>query len=701
MKCTLKNDGIKTYFDVDGKAVYPAMFGSYNIMTDNVTDAKNNGMKAIMFPVYAGDEGINMESGLRPFYKNFFKGYGKYDFSPVEELLEIICSDVNEELYLVPRVCLEPPKWWQKANPDEVARDYRGEPQRECFTSEKWRKDMTEALFALIDYFNNSKWKDKIIGIHVAAGGTEEWAYQARYHNQFYDYSEPNRKAYIKWLENKYKTVKNLSKAWGETISDFADVQFPKPIERRYAKKGFLRNKKDDMPVLDFYDFHNIAEAETIEYFCKQVKEYTNNEKITGVFYGYTYTVTYSRKGTHALEYVLKSPYVDYVSTTNIGSGAGDPWYFSCAVKSAQLHNKMYIAEADMKTHLRKPLSMTMPHAAPDNDWYSRGAWLINEVDDRTLQNSIVMMKKALLRVATAKCGMWWYDHFGGYFKEDNLLYVISKSTEILENQKHDYLKADVAYLLDETGYKYYTYDERPFQDAVVQLGIDISAAGFPYDCYLLSDIEEDNFPADDYKLFIIRAGIDVSDETKAAIEKKLKNKNKTVLWLHNSSCYDSSLCGFELNHELGHIEKAVYKKEVYNGNGLETLQFKDDNGYVLSRFEESGDPAVIWRDMGDWASVYYLPLEMNTHLLREIALLSGVHLYNLTDDYVFAGGEYVGLCVRGRNEGGYKRLNLPERGFKATNALTGEELPVNDMFIDFKLDNPGIILIHLSKDDE
>ena len=701
MKCTLKKDGIQMYFDVDGKALYPSMFGSYNIMESNVGDAKKSNLKVIMFPVYAGDEGINMESGLRPFQKNFFKGYGKYDFSDVERLLEIICSDVNEEIYMLPRVCLEPPKWWQEENPDEVARDYRGEPQRECFTSEKWRKDMTEALFALIDYFNNSKWKDKIIGIHVAAGGTEEWPYQARYHNQVYDYSEPNRKAYIKWLQNKYKTVKNLSKAWGEMVSDFADIQFPKPIERTRAKKGFLRNQKDDMPVLDFYDFHNWAVADSIDYFCKQVKEYTNNEKITGVFYGYTYTVTYSRKGTHALEYVLKSPYVDYVSTTNIGSGAGGPWYFSCAVRSAYLHNKMYIAESDMKTHLRKPLGIMMPHAAPDNDWYSRGAWLLKEDDDRCLADSISMMRRSLLRVATANCGVWWYDHFGGYFAHEKLLEVMAKTTEMLVNQKHDYLKADVAYLLDETGYKYYAYDERPFQDAVVKLGSDINAAGFAYDNYLLSDIEEDNFPVDQYKLFIIRAGVGISDKTKAAIEKKLKNKNKTVLWLHNSSCYDSSLCGFELNHEIGHIEKAVYKNEVYNDNGLETLQFKDDNGFVLSRFEESGNPAVIWRDMGDWASVYYLPLEMNTHLMREIALLSGVHLYNLTDDHIFAGGEYVGITVRYDHEAGYKRINLPERGFKATNALTGEEIPVNDMFIDLKMNERETILIHLSKDDK
>jgi len=76
------------------------------------------------------------------------------------------------------------------------------------------------------------------------------------------------------------------------------------------------------------------------------------------------------------------------------------------------------------------------------------------------------------------------------------------------------------------------------------------------------------------------------------------------------------------------------------------------------------------------------------------------VHLYNLTDDYVFAGGEYVGLCVKSSNEGGYKRINLPERGFKATNVLTGEEIPVNDMFIDVKMKEKETIVIHIEKSE-
>lgn len=63
-----------------------------------------------MFPIYAGDKGINMETGLRPFYDNFFKGYGKYDFSVVDRLLQIIAPNGENGIYIIPRLCIEPPR---------------------------------------------------------------------------------------------------------------------------------------------------------------------------------------------------------------------------------------------------------------------------------------------------------------------------------------------------------------------------------------------------------------------------------------------------------------------------------------------------------------------------------------------------------------------------------------------------------------
>ena len=92
---------------------------------------------------------------------------------------------------------------------------------------------------------------------------------------------------------------------------------------------------------------------------------------------------------------------------------------------------------------------------------------------------------------------------------------------------------------------------------------------------------------------------------------------------------------------------------------------------------------------------VYSVHLAPPSRLLQQIALLSGVHLYNITNDIVYAGGEYIGLLAM---QDGYRRLNLPARGYRAENALTGESIRVNDMFIDIKMNAGDNVLIRLRK---
>ena len=361
MKCTLTKDNLKYYFDIDGKKLEPSAYMSYCIEKKNIDTFKKHGIKLFMFPIYAGDEGINMESGLRPMYPEFFKGYGEYDFSVVEELMEIVAPNGEQGVYVIPRVCLEPPIWWQEMNPNECARDHKGERQRECFTSQKWRKDMSTALKALIDFFENSKWKNNVIGYHIAAGGTEEWAYHSRYSKQFYDYSDTNLKAYHNFLKEKYINITNLSDAWGSEFSSFDEIKFPKPAQRIYAKDGYLRNEEYEKDVLDFFDFHNKAVADTIIYFCKEVKDYTNGERVTGAFYGYVVAMPQNKKGLHAMGELVKSPYIDFISTTNIGYS----WSFSSAVNSALLNGKLWMSEGDIRTYLSEELSLMkkIPHA--------------------------------------------------------------------------------------------------------------------------------------------------------------------------------------------------------------------------------------------------------------------------------------------------------------------------------------------------
>ena len=684
MICTTKKIGRHFVIDVDGKTIYPIAYMSYAPIKRNFDDAKSRGVKLFMFPIYAGDEGINMESGLRPLARHFFLGYGKYDFSMVDKVLSDLSATGDEDVYVIPRVCLEPPIWWQKENPDEVARDFGGEAQRECFTSEKWLSDMTVALKALRDHINASKWKNRVIGYHIAAGGTEEWAYQSRYNPQFYDYSEVNRRAYINFLTKRYKRAEALNSAHKTKYTDISDVRFPDPVERRYAKNGWLRDTECERAVLDYFDFHNASVADAINYFCREVKEYTHGERLTGVFYGYVYNMPQNYKGLHALARVLESPYTDFLSTTN-----GDrAWHFSSAVESAFLHGKMWICEGDIRTHKTTGMNINLAHAMPDNDYYSSRVWRGPE----TQREGVWQMRRALARLLTTPTGIWWFDMFGGWYDDPALLDVIETSCR--EAGAEDALfSSEVALVVDERGHKFSPLDTKQIPKAHLELLANIDYAGFPYDNYLLSDIANEAFPADKYKLIVFLSAVAPTDAELRAIDEKLKRGGKTLLFLGNSGARSETLTDFSLDIPDKPLErKAVFDGITYPNNVCPSAKFKEESGYVLSRFED-GEAAVIWKRNEGYSSVVSLPLAIPPALFSHIALMSGVHLYNRTGDVAYAGGHYVALRA---SEEGYRRISLPLPDCTATDVCTGETVTVNDRFIDMKMEKNEVRVLRI-----
>ncbi len=684
MNCKLKWIENQCVIDVDGRTEIPVAYMSYAPLKENFDDMKKCGVRLFMFPIYAGDEGINMESGLRPLCDNFFKGYGQYDFSVVDEILQRLAPQGNEDVFVIPRVCLEPPVWWQKMHPDEVARDSRGEAQRECFASKLWLSEMSVALRALIDHIGASKWADRVIGYHIAAGGTEEWSYQCRYNPQFYDYSEVNLRAYRAFLVARYGSLAEIRRAHGKNYETLESIVFPHPVERRYCKSGYLRDPSEERAVLDYYDYHNESVADAITYFCREVKEHTGQTKLAGAFYGYVFAMPQNFKGLHALGKVLASPHIDFLSTTN----CGEHWQFSSAVESAKLHGKLWMCEGDIRTSLSTGMGKNLAHAMPDNDYYDSDVWHGPE----TVKGSVARLTQALARIATNFVGIWWFDMFGGWFADPEMLKIIERSIPLLAEQKKDLFPTEVAFVVDERGHKYTSLDDRAVPFATWELMNNLDRAGFPYDNYLLSDIADPAFPADRYRLIIFLAAVNPSEKEIAAVTEKLKKDGKTLLFLGHSGAHSEALCEFSVDAAtLTGEKKAIFGNRLYPENALPIPALRREEGYVLSRFED-GTAAVLWKKREDYHAVLSLPLAIPGDLLRHIALLAGVHLYNRTGDVVFAGGEYVGLRAK---ESGYRRICLPERDLLAADFLTGESVTVNDRFVDMWMEKGDMRLLH------
>jgi hypothetical protein len=284
---------------------------------------------------------------------------------------------------------------------------------------------------------------------------------------------------------------------------------------------------------------------------------------------------------------------------------------------------------------------------------------------------------------------------FGGWFQNEEMQRVIARSIPMLAEQKKDLFPTEVAFVVDERGHKYSSLDDRELLYANWELLEQMELAGFPYDNYLLSDIADPAFPAEKYRLIIFLAAADPSDQELSAIAKKLKRDGKTLLFLGNSGAHSEPLCEFSLAALPEYkAKKASFRDEIYPKNALPTPSLVRAEGYVLSRFED-GEPAVLWKECGGYHSVLSLPHAMPASLLRHIALLAGVHLYNRMGDVVFAGGEYVGLWAKKQ---GYRRICLPEADLLATDFLTGESVTVNDRFVDMWMEEGDMRLLHFEK---
>ena len=156
--------------------------------------------------------------------------------------LEMITSH-NKGAYIIPRVYLDCPQWWEKENKSELSLDAKGRPMRQSYASDKWREDALSAIYALIDHISSSQWDENVIGYQVAAGLTEEWQYHHTYPYQYLDYSNCNLKNFREWLRNKYESISDLNREWNTVYKDYENI-VSQSLWKAVFKRGVERPKR-------------------------------------------------------------------------------------------------------------------------------------------------------------------------------------------------------------------------------------------------------------------------------------------------------------------------------------------------------------------------------------------------------------------------------------------------------------------------
>ena len=570
--------GVPTLF-IDERPYPPYAYMSYLGEEKYYKEAADAGIHLYNIPAYLGDRGINATSGIGPFRKPIWIGIDEYDFtSLIKDFDEIHKADPQAKVII--RLHLDSPLWWEKLNPDAACQLPDGSTFRTCFFSEKWRNESGKVLTKCIEWLLSSPYSEHLIGIHVAGGSTEEWLYHFKQY--FHDENPARTQAFRQWLRNSYRdSAALLQKSWKNDTVNFKTAQLAdiSGIERR---EEWL-DAETEQNYIDTYRFHAETMADNIAYFCKVVKTASKGSLLTGAFYGYHYYVTDPRRGHGALARLLDCPDLDYLSSPNVYNRVmGEDWPPMAAIQSVHSHGKLWLAENDTRTSRTTLLKDRAPEICPPGQ-YESGVWL----GPGDMESSVALLWKNSGRMLTQGYGGWWFDMWGGWFSDPELLLVLKKTQQYFTEyppQADNFMHPQVCVIVDEE-LSFWDASYGRLTENILSNRYSLGKTGAPYDLYLRTDLNA--VSTCEYRVIWLMGMLELTEEETHKIE-AWQQQGITVLWT--------------------------------DGTGTRIYRLSDEVTYLQGRFN--------WTDLQ----------------LRELWKVSGVHIYLDADDVFYIGRKW--MCI-------------------------------------------------------
>ncbi len=564
---------------LNGEPTPSLAYMSYLGETRYYREMAEAGIHLYCFPAHLGDRGINTNSGIGPFRTPLWVGEGRYDFSSIEEdFTRLLRADPEARAIL--RVHLDPPLWWEEAHPEACTRLPDGSTFRQCFSSPVWRDATARALYDVLDRLRDSPFAPHTVGIHVAAGFTEEWFYHFR--GTYHDLNPERTRAFRAWLSRAYRgSEAELRRAWRDPSATFAEAE-PADISGAARDAGWL-SRDEHRRRFDTLAFHTATMAEHVDFFCRRVKEHSAGRLLTGAFYGYHFFVTDARRGHGPLAALLDSPHLDYLSSPNAYNRIlGGDWPPMLAVSSVLRRGKLWLAENDTRTFLTTPLRERAPAIAPPGQ-YEGGVWEGPE----TPEDSVALLQKNASRMLACGYGGWWFDMWGGWFSDPRLMQVVRRAQELGREELHRRVpgtEPQVAVVVDDTlAFRDGTFGR--LAEEILGNRYALGKIGTGYELHLREDLP--HLDADKVR-FVWALGLTDLYPSEADILRSLEDRGTHVL--------HTGLTGSTL-HRVGHGPQEM--------------------------------PGAV---------------RFDAEVLRSLLRAAGVHIYVDTDDVVYAGHGWLAI---------------------------------------------------------
>lgn len=467
MKSQIEFRNEKPYISIDGKLHSPLAYTTYFEECGEFSDFIKAGYRMFFINISFTDLPINNVTGFSPFltgvFENDIPDYNEFD-SIVHKILKE-CPDA----FVFPRINIAMPRKWIAENPSECVETPTG--RRESLYSEIFLKDGSELLKKLVSHIRSADYNTRIAGYQLCGGTTQEWMH----HDMAGSFSEKTVEKFYLWIKENYN-IDNV----------------PEITKEDLFKDGF------DETVSRYWQFCCETASDAVEHFCKVLKDFINNEQIVGVFYGYNAFVNDPLLGLLGLRHIIDSPYIDFFSSPccyDQNRKLGIDWGDMLPPESLKCHNKLYFVECDIRTYLTKGMQESRPERYPDgiytliNDEGKKTVWCGPE----TKELSISAIRKAFSHQLVRSSGIWWFDMWGGWYHDDEIMSEMQKMKDIAENSKEKnpphFPKTETVLFIDEKAY-FNNPRESLYRHCVNITRQAMGNTGIPFDMCMTEDAE-------------------------------------------------------------------------------------------------------------------------------------------------------------------------------------------------------------------
>ncbi|MBL8994745.1 MAG: hypothetical protein JNM63_15470, partial [Spirochaetia bacterium] len=175
------------------------------------------------------------------------------------------CREVlqnNPRAMLIPRLSVNPPEWWRKANPAELVVFEDGETSPHgSVASEKYRREANEALRRVIHVLEEN-FPANLAGYFPTGQNTGEWFYPKAWSDRLTGFESP------------------MKEAWKKK----SGLQLPSAKERQASPFGAIRSPTDEKNILAFAHFQQDLMADMLLSLAKTIREETAGKRLTCFF---------------------------------------------------------------------------------------------------------------------------------------------------------------------------------------------------------------------------------------------------------------------------------------------------------------------------------------------------------------------------------------------------------------------------------